>query len=574
MLALRRFCAGWIFFALFACVVQAADEDVKAPAESGVAAQADGASGDEKTPAEAATPATGKDAAEAAFREGYEAHRRGQMNQALASYTKAIQLDPGHIQAHNNRGLVYQAKRNLNKAIADFDEAIRLSPKLTAAYVNRGTALLGLGEVDKAIADFNQVLKIDPKTYRAYKLRSVAYEIKGDKMKAFADQQEAIKYYKPKYKTAAHDAIALELQVKGKDYVPNYELLEAIIDRVRMSIKPKKSYTEQEALAILQLIDEILVAEHFVVGDQALLCDSLISRQVNQRMLDSMDPRQRRFRLKLNDTIHFSQALAISLIYEAVGEIVKLPIQVALVPGHAFVRWTLPDGTALNWEPAIGSVKSDTEYAVRMRISDKLIKDGVYLAPLTHDEMLAGVLCNIAMVWSGEWFGLENEFREKGEKNVAARIEKAVAAVSKAIEMNKKSYEAYVQRGMYFSRAKENRKAIEDNDRAIELDPNQPSAYFGRGLALLADNDNAKAIDDFTKTIEMNPNLPAAYYFRGVAKAQSKDLEKAIVDFDKATELAPRFADAYQAKARAWEMLGKNDRAMEELKKLKQLQGK
>lgn len=513
-----------------------AGEDSQSP--NGDAPTKDAATATPAPDSKVEVPADAKAAAEAAFREGYESHRKGQLVAAIASYTKAIQLDPGCVRAYNNRGLAYQAKRNLNRAVADFSEAIRLSPTLSAAYLNRGIAVLKQSDFDRAIADLTQAIRLDPKCYRAYKMRAAAYDVKGDKRKATADMMEAVRCYQPKYDTIAHKAIKLELDVKDKDYTPNYELLESIIDEAKTVIKSKKAVTENDALAVLQMIDQILLEHRFVVADQSLLCDSLVPRQVSQRMLDSMDPRQRRFRMKVNDTVYFSHALAVCLIYASIGEALDLPIQVALVPGHALVQWPLADGTFINWETTIGSVKSNAEYTTRMRISDKLIKDGLYLTPLTHDEMLASVLCNIAMVWSGEWYGLENSYRGKGDKNASVRAEKAIGAVTKAIEMNKKSYEAFVQRGMYFSRAKEHDKAIADNTQAILLDSNQPAGYFGRGLAFLSSGENAKAIEDFNKTIEMNPMMPAAHYFRGVAKAQNKDLERAIIDFDKATELS------------------------------------
>ena len=67
--------------------------------------------------------------------------------------------------------------------------------------------------------------------------------------------------YRPKYDTIAHKAIKIELEVKKKDFVPNYELLDSIIDEAKANIKVKSSYSEEEATQILQTIDAILLEE-------------------------------------------------------------------------------------------------------------------------------------------------------------------------------------------------------------------------------------------------------------------------------------------------------------------------
>ena len=70
---------------------------------------------------------------------------------------------------------------------------------------------------------------------------------------------QASRLYRPKYDTVAHKAIKIELEVKKKDFVPNYELLDSIIDVAKANIKVKSSYSEEEATQILKTIDAILL---------------------------------------------------------------------------------------------------------------------------------------------------------------------------------------------------------------------------------------------------------------------------------------------------------------------------
>jgi len=56
---------------------------------------------------------------------------------ALADYNRAIQLDPQHALAYNNRGNAYSSLEEYQKAIADYDRALQLDPNDTQARENR-----------------------------------------------------------------------------------------------------------------------------------------------------------------------------------------------------------------------------------------------------------------------------------------------------------------------------------------------------------------------------------------------------------------------------------------------------
>ena len=64
--------------------------------------------------------------------------------------------------AYYNRGNAYDKKGEVDRAVADFTKAIKLYPNSAAAYNNRGLAYKKKGDKEQAIGDFRKALEINP----------------------------------------------------------------------------------------------------------------------------------------------------------------------------------------------------------------------------------------------------------------------------------------------------------------------------------------------------------------------------------------------------------------------------
>jgi tetratricopeptide (TPR) repeat protein len=72
-----------------------------------------------------------------------------------------------------NRGLAKQRKGDLDGAIADYTKAIELKPDLAVAYVNRGNAKQAKSDLDGAIADFTGSVAQFVGCFREFSLCSI-----------------------------------------------------------------------------------------------------------------------------------------------------------------------------------------------------------------------------------------------------------------------------------------------------------------------------------------------------------------------------------------------------------------
>src|SRR5262249_27686307 len=88
---------------------------------------------------------------------------KGQLDEAIACFRKALALDPKDAQAHTNLGNALRRKGDLDGAIACYRTAIALDPKHATAHHNLGKALAQKGRVDEAIACYKKAIELDPK---------------------------------------------------------------------------------------------------------------------------------------------------------------------------------------------------------------------------------------------------------------------------------------------------------------------------------------------------------------------------------------------------------------------------
>ncbi|GHS86336.1 hypothetical protein FACS189487_00420 [Campylobacterota bacterium] len=80
-------------------------------------------------------------------------------------------------------------------------------------------------------------------------------------------------------------------------------------------------------------------------------------------------------------------------------------------------------------------------------------------------------------------------------------------------------------------------EAVQHLTRAIEQNPNSADAYLLRGNSYKELGDRSAAISDFTQAIKFDPHDAESYYNRGVLYGELGDYLKATQDARKACEL-------------------------------------
>jgi len=103
-----------------------------------------------------------KEMAEAKKNEGNDFMRVEKFNEAIASYTNAIDLDPNNAIYYSNRAAAYAKLKDNKNSILDCEKALRIDPQYSKAYGRMGFAHFNDENYEKAVAAYENALSLDP----------------------------------------------------------------------------------------------------------------------------------------------------------------------------------------------------------------------------------------------------------------------------------------------------------------------------------------------------------------------------------------------------------------------------
>ncbi len=87
----------------------------------------------------------------------------GNRAEAIAAYERAIEIDPGHVDALINRGMLAYEQGDLRKAGQSFQKAVELAPDNPIARFNLGSVLEETGRLDEARKNLREAVRINPR---------------------------------------------------------------------------------------------------------------------------------------------------------------------------------------------------------------------------------------------------------------------------------------------------------------------------------------------------------------------------------------------------------------------------
>jgi lipoprotein NlpI len=180
---------------------------------------------------------------------------KNETGKALEWAGKAINAAPKDARGYLVRGTVHEAMHKHTEAIADFSKCLELDPRKAIAYNRRGAEQFKLGRIKESLADFDRFLELEPKAAAGHWMRGISLYYAGrfdDGRKQFKagdkifanDVENAVWHFLCNVHVVGLDKAREAILTIGKDTrVPMME----VYDLYRGKLKPADVLTAAEA---------------------------------------------------------------------------------------------------------------------------------------------------------------------------------------------------------------------------------------------------------------------------------------------------------------------------------------
>lgn len=505
------------------------------------------------TPTPSAVP-TGSEQVQGFLQRGMVFRQQGDVQHALAAFTKAIQLDPNLTAGYIKRGNMFSELGQLDRAIADYTSAIKVEPNMALAYMNRGLAQAKKGNFEAVIDDCTDALRIDPNLANAYFIRGAAYSSRGERHRAIAEFTLALRI-DPRNALAYNDrgmAFAEEGQLDRaiKDYGDAIQieprLTPAYLNR-GIAFRAKREYERAitEFTKALHLDPRNVLA--FLNRGMAHAGRKDFERALaDYDKVAQLDPRHPDVARHRQDALQGQSKAAQA---KPAGPRVAAPAAqrqagpsrpTALAPASrpAPAPAGVPGAAGARPVPARAGVGSAPE---------------VRLAPARAGAAAAPPA------------GTPQAAKPAAPPRPTAEAKQAQARNNAEEERRQVRAAAYFAQGVGHLEEGNYPPAIDNLTKALQIDPKDSLAFYHRGLAHAAQQEYEEALTDYTDSLRLNPKNAMVYYHRGIVFRQRGDLDPAISDFTKAIRIDPNLALAYRSRSQAYSAQGDEARARADL---------
>jgi len=149
--------------------------------------------------------------------------QKGQVDEALGQFRKALEINPNYVDARSNFGAALFEKGRVDDAVAQYNRTLEIDPYYAQANYNLGLALFQNGQIDDAIAQYKKAVKINPYYAEAHNTLGNALLQKGQLDEALGQFQNALEI-NPNY-VDARSNLGVALFQKGQvdDAVVQYK---------------------------------------------------------------------------------------------------------------------------------------------------------------------------------------------------------------------------------------------------------------------------------------------------------------------------------------------------------------
>ena len=428
---------------------------------------------------------------------------------AAADYTEAIRLDPANTMAINNRGAILLNKNQLADALRDFDDALRVAPTFVWALANKAEVLRRQGKLSEAQEEIKKALNIDSNHARA---REVEQAILADLKWRGSDRQRPSTDQTIPQQSTRSDPEADALRKRASGHFQNKDYDSAIADWTDVIRKGGAiwlDYNErgrayygkgQNAQALADFNQAISLAGH---GPEPHFNRALVHERNRDygEARDDLDAAINR-----HGPVAAEYYINLARMYSNMSNYSQ-----AILTYDKLIEMYDKDKSVERGDKAFafylrGLAKRNQVLAERARCPTRIPPDPGCMDPMRF--AVAVLDLEQALIYAPN-----NAYANFEKGWIAAEIGNtpvAIEAYSAAIKADSTYSMAYNNRGVQYSKLKQNELAFSDYNDAIRYDANNKFAWANRGALFAITRQRRRAIEDLRKALSIDPNYAFA----------------------------------------------------------------
>jgi tetratricopeptide (TPR) repeat protein len=436
-----------------------------------------------------------------------------QKDKALADLASATAWEPVDATDFRTRAEAYRGLHQYDKAVADLSRAIELDPTVTEYYRARAASYAELRRHDQAFADLTRIIELDPGNAASWIARGQAYRNHHDYDKALADFNKAIAL-DPKnasafndrgwtYRDAGQQDKALADYNRATELDPTF-----FVAWVLRAITYRERGAYDKALAELSRAIELQPNTTWGWHERA---ETYRQRKQYDQALADMN---RAIQLDPTNAYYYRvRAASYADLHRHEQAFADLSRAIKLDPGNA-ASW-IARGEAYHHHHDFDKALADFNKAIAL------------------DPKSASTFN--ARGWT---------YRDAGQ------LDKALADFTRSVELDPKNVVPWILRGVTYRDRGVLDRSLADLDKAVALEPNMSWGWYERAETYRQRKQYDRALADMNRTVELVPNDAPTRDRRGLIYKERHEYDKALADFSKSIDLNPK--SAYARNERAW----------------------
>jgi type IV pilus biogenesis/stability protein PilW len=433
--------------------------------------------------------------------------QKGQVDEAITQYQRALQIHPDYADAHHNLGTALIKEGKVDEAITQFQRALQIHPDDGEARYNLGNALLQKGQVDEAITQYQWALQIHPDNADAQNNLGVALRQKGKVDEEIAHYQMALQINPDN--ADAQNNLGVALLQKG-------EVDEAITQFQRaLQINPdsaKACINLGDALRQKGQVDAAITQYQRALQihpDNADAQNSLGSVLLQKGQVDEA-------------IAHFQKALQIH------PDSVKACINL----GNALLQKGNVNEAIAHYQKALQINPDSAE--VHINLGDALFQKGDMGEAIAHFQKALQIHPDNPEVQNNLGILLAKQ----------GQIPEAIEHYQKAIELNPDCAECYNNLGNLLATQGRPDEAIGQFQQALAIEPDYAKAHYNLANIFFAQGRWDEAIEQYQRALKQMPDSVHAHYQLGLALQSRGRFAGTVAQLQKVLELDPKHIPA------------------------------